>query len=54
MSQPENPFAFNTDRKVRKPQEYYDRIKQKFAGERDVRLDYRPEGTDQFTSEFAG
>ena len=40
--------------KRRKPQEYYDEVKQKFAEERDLRLDYRPEGTDQFTSELTG
>ena len=40
--------------KRRRPQEYYDEVKQKFAEERDLRLDYRPEGTDQFTSELTG
>ena len=37
-----------------KPQSYYDDIKEKFAEERDLRLNYRPEGTSQFTSEFDG
>ena len=37
-----------------KPQEYYDAIKQKFAEQRDLRLDYRPEGTAQYTSELSG
>ena len=37
-----------------KPQEYYDRIKQKFAEERDLRLGYRPEGTRQYTSDLTG
>ena len=37
-----------------KPQSYYDDIKKKFAEERDLRLNYRPEGTDQFTSDFDG
>ena len=37
-----------------KPQEYYDDIKQKFAEERDLRLAYRPEGTQQFTSDLVG
>jgi cation diffusion facilitator CzcD-associated flavoprotein CzcO len=37
-----------------RPDEYYDAIKQKFAQERDLRLAYRPEGTQQFTSEFGG
>ncbi len=36
------------------PQEYYDRIKQKFADERDLRLRYRPEGTQQYTSDLSG
>ncbi len=35
-------------------QEYYDAIKQKFAEERDLRLNYRPEGTGQFNSDFEG
>jgi len=34
--------------------EYYDRIKEKFAQERDKRLGYRPEGTAQFTSDLSG
>ncbi len=38
----------------KKPQSYYDEIKQKFAEERDLRLDYRPEGTEQFISELEG
>ena len=37
-----------------KPQSYYDEIKSKFAEERDLRLAYRPEGTQQFTSELDG
>src|SRR5882724_7786671 len=37
-----------------KPQTYYDRIKQKFAAERDLRLNYRPEGTAQYTSDLTG
>ena len=40
--------------KSRKPQEYYDGIKQKFAEERDLRLNYRPEGTAQYTSDLTG
>ncbi len=35
-------------------QEYYDAIKQKFAEQRDLRLDYRPEGTAQYTSDLTG
>ena len=38
----------------KKPQTYYDEIKQKFAEQRDVRLAYRPPGTQQFTSELSG
>ena len=40
--------------KPKKPQSYYDAIKQKFAEERDLRLDYRPEGTQQYTSDLTG
>src|SRR5437899_6342224 len=56
---PEKPQApFNTmgvrPPKIRKPQEYYDSIKQKFAEERDLRLKYRPEGAAQYTSDLLG
>ena len=54
MDKPENPFAPRLDGKARQPREYYDRVKQKFAEERDLRLDYRPEGTAQFTSALTG
>jgi cation diffusion facilitator CzcD-associated flavoprotein CzcO len=37
-----------------KPQAYYDNIKDRFAQERDLRLNYRPEGTSQFTSDLTG
>ena len=37
-----------------RPQSYYDDIKKKFAEERDLRLGYRPEGTQQFTSDLEG
>ncbi len=37
-----------------KPQEFYDKIKQRFAEERDVRLKYRPEGLGQYTSDLEG
>ncbi len=40
--------------KPRKPQEYYEAIKKKFAEERDLRLGYRPEGTAQYTSDLTG
>jgi cyclohexanone monooxygenase len=40
--------------KPRRPQEYYDDIKRKFAEERDLRLGYRPEGTGQYTSDLTG
>ena len=36
------------------PQEYYEQIKRKFAEERDLRLNYRPEGTAQYTSDLSG
>jgi cyclohexanone monooxygenase len=35
-------------------QEFYDKVKQKFAEERDLRLRYRPEGTAQYTSDLSG
>ena len=52
---PQNVFDFDitSDRK-RQSQEYYEGIKAKFAEERDLRLDYRPEGTAQYTSELTG
>ncbi len=53
MAKPRNPFVFDIDRKEREPQEYYDRIKEKFSQERDIRLGYRPDGTAQFTSDFS-
>lgn len=40
--------------KTQRPQSYYDDIKKRFAEERDLRLDYRPEGTSQFTSDLSG
>ena len=36
------------------PQDYYDRIKARFAEERDLRVAYRPEGTGQYTSDLDG
>ena len=32
----------------RQPQEYYEKIKEKFAEERNLRLDYRPPGTQLY------
>ncbi|MFT5928670.1 MAG: cation diffusion facilitator CzcD-associated flavoprotein CzcO [Candidatus Azotimanducaceae bacterium] len=43
-----------TDMPKHDSQEYYDEIKQKFAEERDLRVQYRPEGTSQYTSELEG
>ena len=37
-----------SERRERAPQEYYDEIKAKFASERDLRLGYRPPGTEQY------
>lgn len=37
----------------RPPQAYYDGIKDRFAEARDVRLKYRPQGTEQYTSDTA-
>ncbi len=42
------------EERSRPPQDYYERIKQKFAEERDLRLKYRPEGTAQYTSDLIG
>lgn len=33
----------------KRPQSFYDEVKQKFAAARDVRLDHRPPGTEQYT-----
>ena len=38
----------------RRPQEYYDAIKARFAEERDLRLRYRPPGTDQYITDLGG
>jgi cation diffusion facilitator CzcD-associated flavoprotein CzcO len=35
-------------------QDQYDRIKERFAEARDLRLKYRPEGTSQYTSDLTG
>ena len=40
--------------RAKHPQQYYDQIKDKFREERNLRLGYRPPGTDQFTSELSG
>ena len=40
--------------RLKRPQEYYDQIKDKFREERNLRLGYRPPGTDQYTSELSG
>ena len=46
--------AFDPTVATEKPQDYYDRIKEKFAEERDKRLAFRPEGQQQYTSDFSG
>ena len=38
----------------KRPQQYYDDIKNKFREQRDLRLGYRPPGTNQYTSELSG
>jgi cation diffusion facilitator CzcD-associated flavoprotein CzcO len=50
------PSAEVAERPIRggMPQEYYDRIKERFAEARDLRLKYRPEGTAQYTSDLTG
>jgi cation diffusion facilitator CzcD-associated flavoprotein CzcO len=46
--------VFDPTQETDKPQEYYDRIKAKFAEERDKRLAYRPDGLSQYTSDLSG
>lgn len=41
---------FDASERDRPPQEYYDEIKAKFAEERDLRLGYRPPGTEMYRS----
>ncbi len=54
-SQPEAGSALDAvSARGARPQDYYDRIKQRFAEERDSRLRYRPEGTAQYTSDLTG
>ena len=49
---PTNPINFDVSdkpqRRDRRPQSYYDEIKARFAEERDLRLDYRPPGTESY------
>ena len=55
---PQNPFVFEIGSdQGRKSQEFYEAIKDRFAAERDLRLDYRPPGTDIYqdmTGDLAG
>jgi cation diffusion facilitator CzcD-associated flavoprotein CzcO len=46
--------AFDPTVGTDKPQEFYDQIKARFAEERDKRLNYRPEGQNQYISDFEG
>jgi len=46
--------AFDPTVATDKPQEFYDQIKAKFAEERDKRLNFRPDGLSQYTSELTG
>ena len=41
-------------RGTNRSQEYYDQIKAKFADERNLRLSYRPPGTDQYIYDLDG
>ena len=56
QEKPQNVFDFDYSRdgRERPPQDYYEHIKEKFASERDLRLGYRPPGTDHYTSDFTG
>ena len=40
--------------KPTRSQEFYDSVKRKFAEERDLRLNYRPQGLSQYTYELTG
>ncbi len=56
-AKPEKPISSNYSAarpKQPRPQEYYEHIKHKFAEERDLRLNYRPQGTKQFFTDFEG
>ena len=52
-SQPNTPMLGYRE-KDQRDQAYYDAIKAKFAEERDLRLQYRPEGTSQYITELQG
>ena len=56
QEKPQNVFNFDYTREAqtRPPQDYYDNIKNKYADDRDLRLDYRPPGTDGYTSDLTG
>ncbi|HIL06442.1 MAG TPA: NAD(P)/FAD-dependent oxidoreductase, partial [Acidimicrobiia bacterium] len=56
QEKPQNVFNFDYTREAQTspPQDYYDNIKNKYADERDVRLGYRPPGTDGYTSDLTG
>jgi len=45
---------YKTPPRSEKPQEYYDTIKKKFAEERDLRLKYKPAGTQEYIYELEG
>ncbi len=45
---------YKTPPRAEKPQEYYDAIKKKFAEERDLRLKYKPAGTQEYIYELEG
>jgi cation diffusion facilitator CzcD-associated flavoprotein CzcO len=45
---------YKTPPSAKKPQEYYEAIKQKFAEERDLRLKYKPKGTNEYIYELEG
>ena len=54
LDKPQHGAVSGLSSKAARPQSYYDDIKQKFAEERDLRLNYRPEGTSQYTSDLTG
>src|ERR1700687_6494245 len=52
LPKPEAPIGLAA--RPTRSQEFYDRIKEKFAEERDLRLKYRPEGTAQYLTDLDG
>src|SRR5215216_6946402 len=54
IEKPQSIRFDGSERRDRHPQQYYEEIKARFAAERDLRLSYRPPGTDLYTSDLDG